>query len=192
MNLGTIDRSDAWTVIASAERKPPMIRLKSLSAWCLAIAGAMVLALAAPAFGACLAGDSDCDGVLDAFDLCPGTMALELVATNGCSVCPCDGPSAGVPWASHTAYVNCATSVANQRYLAGLLTKTAKTNVIKHAQSSTCGTANIRCCTWRRPGVTGSMGTCSMMAATSCTFPNLGKWAENRATGSCYYNPCTW
>src|SRR5947199_1311756 len=105
LTVETTDRSDTRTVIASTERKSRMTRLKSLSTWCLVVAGAMVLALAAPAFGACLVGDSDCDGTLDAFDLCPGTVALELVDTTGCSVCPCDGPSAGVPWASHTAYV---------------------------------------------------------------------------------------
>ena len=163
-----------------------MIRFKSLSAWWLVIVGALTLTAAAPAFGACLAGDSDCDGVLDAFDLCPGTPALELVDTTGCSVCPC-----GAAWTDHTAYVSCVTAVANQRSLAGLLTRTQKSNVIKHAQSSTCGTTAIRCCTWRKL-VTGSMGTCSVMQAASCTFPNLGTWAENRGTGSCYYNPCTW
>ena len=164
-----------------------MTRMKSLSAWCLVIAGAMILALAAPAFGACLVGDSDCDGTLDAFDLCPGTVALELVDTTGCSVCPCDAA-----WASHAAYVSCVTAVANQRYLSRLITSTRRTAVIKHAQVSTCGTPNIRCCTWRKPGVTGSMGACSVMAAANCSFPILGKWAENRGTGSCYYNPCTW
>ena len=168
-----------------------MTRLKSLSTWCLVVAGAMVLALAAPAFGACLVGDSDCDGTLDAFDLCPGTVALELVNTTGCSVCPCDGPSAGVPWASHTAYVSCVTAVANQRYLSRLITLTQKTAVLKHAQYSTCGTTNVRCCTWGKLAY-GSMGSCAVMAPANCSFPILRKWAENRGTGSCFYNACTW
>jgi len=169
-----------------------MTRVKKLSGWCLIVVGALILTAAAPAFGACLAGDSDCDGVLDAFDVCPGTPNLELVNTSGCSVCPCDGPSAGMPWASHSAYVSCVTSVANQRYLAGLLTKTQKTNVITHAKNSTCGTGGaIRCCTWRKL-VTGSMGTCAVIQSSSCTFAIQGKWAENRGTGSCYYSPCTW
>src|SRR5438128_7455751 len=98
-----------------------MTRLGTLSAWCLAIAGALILTVAAPAFGACLLGDADCDGVLDAFDLCPGTVALELVDTSGCSMCPCDAA-----WASHAAYVSCVTAEANRRFLARLLTKTQK------------------------------------------------------------------
>jgi len=169
-----------------------MTHFRSLSAWCLVVLGALTLTVAAPAFGACLAGDSDCDGVLDAFDLCPGTPRLDLVYTSGCSVCPCDGPTPGVPWANHTAYVNCVTAVANARYLAHTITGTQKTADITHAKNSTCGIANaIRCCTWSKL-VTGSMGSCTVMQPANCSFPLLGKWAENRGTGSCYYNPCTW
>src|SRR5438067_10597091 len=123
-----------------------MIRFRSLSAWSLVIVGALTLTAAAPAFGGC-SGDADCDGVLDAFDVCPTTPALELVSTSGCSLCPCEGPAAGGTWATHTAYVNCVTAVANQLYLAHTLSKTRKTAVITHAQKSTCGTANILCCT---------------------------------------------
>ena len=167
-----------------------MIRFRSLSAWSLVIVGALTLTAAAPAFGGC-SGDADCDGVLDAFDLCPTTPALELVSTSGCSLCPCEGPASGGAWANHTAYVNCVTAVANQLYLAHTLTKTQKTNVLSHAQKSTCGTTNILCCTWSKL-VYGSMGSCAVMAPTNCNFTVLRKWAENRGTGSCYYNPCTW
>ena len=164
-----------------------MTRLKRLSGWCLVVVGALILTAAAPAFGACLLGDADCDGVLDAFDLCPTTPALELVNTSGCSICPCD---AG--WASHSAYVSCVTAEANREYLVHLLTKTQRTAVINHAQKSTCGTTGaIRCCTWRKL-VTGSMGSCAAIQSSSCTFAIQGKWAENRGTGSCFYNPCTW
>ena len=98
----------------------------------------------------------------------------------------------GVPWASHAAYVSCVTAEANRRFLARLLTKTQKANAITHAQNSTCGTTGaIRCCTWRRL-VAGSMGTCTSMQSSRCTFAIQGKWAENRGTGSCFYNPCTW
>ena len=167
-----------------------MTRFRSLSAWCLVIVGALSLAAAAPAFGGC-SGDADCDGVLDAFDLCPTTPALELVNTSGCSLCPCQGPAAGGAWAGHTAYVNCVSAVANQLYLARTLTLTQKTNVLTHAQRSTCGTTNIRCCTWSKLAY-GSMGSCAVMAPANCSFPILRKWAENRGTGSCFYNPCTW
>ena len=167
-----------------------MTRFRSPSAWCLVAVCALALGAAVPAFGACLAGDSDCDGVLDAFDLCPGTPALELVDTTGCSVCPCAGPAPGGAWPDHATYVNCVTAAANQRYLAGTLSKTQKTNVLKHAQSSMCGTTNILCCTWRKL-VYGSMGTCSTIQPANCTFAIQGKWAEIRGTGSCYYNPCT-
>ncbi len=93
--------------------------------------------------------------------------------------------------ADHATYVNAVTAVANQLYLAGTLSKTRKTAVITHAQRSTCGTANIRCCTWSKL-VYGSMGSCAVMAPSNCNFTVLRKWAENRSTGSCYYNPCTW
>ena len=162
-----------------------MTRFRSLSAWCLVIVGTLTLTAAAPAFGGC-SGDADCDGVLDAFDLCPATPALDLVSTAGCSLCPCDAP-----WPSHTAYVTCVSAVANQLYLARTLTLTQKTNVLKHAQNSTCGTTNIRCCTWSKLAY-GSMGSCAVMAPANCSFPILRKWAENRGTGSCFYNPCTW
>src|SRR5713101_5138154 len=157
-----------------------MTRFRIPSAWCLVIVGALTLTAVAPAFGAC-SGDADCDGVLDAFDLCPATPALELVSTSGCSLCPCEGPASGGAWADHTAYVNCVTAKANQLYLAGTLSKSRKTAVITHAQKSTCGTANIRCCTWRKL-VYGSMGSCTVMAPANCSFTILGKWAENRST----------
>ena len=169
-----------------------MTHIRSLFSWRLVIVAVLTLTVAAPAFGACLSGDSDCDGVLDAFDSCPGTPALDLVYTSGCSVCPCEGPASGGLWPDHTTYVNCVTAEANARVLAHTLTKTQKTLVITHAKSSTCGVANaIRCCTWRKL-TTGSMGTCTVMQPASCSFALLGKWAENRGTGSCYYNPCTW
>src|SRR5438552_13316282 len=114
-----------------------MTRFRILSAWCLVIVGALSLAAASPSFGGC-SGDGDCDGVLDAFDVCPTTPALELVSTSGCSLCPCEGPAAGGTWATHTAYVNCVTAAANQLYLAGTLSKTRKTAVITHAQKSPC------------------------------------------------------
>src|SRR5438093_13375158 len=116
-----------------------MTRFRSLSAWCLVIVGTLTLAAAAPAFGGC-SGDADCDGVLDAFDLCPTTPALELVSTSGCSLCPCEWPASGGAWPNHTAYVNCVSAVANHPYLAHTLTKTHKTNVLSHALSSTGGT----------------------------------------------------
>ena len=96
-----------------------------------------------------------------------------------------------MPWASHTAYVSCVTNVANQLYLAGTLSKSRKTALLTHAQKSTCGTTNIRCCTWSKLAY-GSMGSCAVMAPANCSFPILRKWAENRGTGSCFYNPCTW
>src|SRR5207245_9196391 len=116
-----------------------MTRFRSLSTWCLVIVGALTLTAAAPAFGGC-SGDADCDGVLDPFDLCPTTPALELVSTSGCSLCPCEGPAYGGPWASHTAYVNCVTDVANQLYLAGTLSQSRTNGVFTHTQAYTCGT----------------------------------------------------
>ena|SRR2546425_4399182 len=165
-----------------------MTRFKTLSAWCLVVVGALTLTVAAPAFGACLLGDADCDGVLDSFDVCPGTPGLELVNTSGCSVCPCDAL-----WSSHAAYVSCVTAEANRRYLTRTLTLTQKTAAITHAQNSTCGNPTLtRCCVWGKRAVFGSMGSCKLMVPANCNFILLGTWAENRGTGSCYRNPCTW
>ena len=160
-----------------------MTRLRALPAWCLAVAFAMSFAVAAPA----AALDADLDGVADTVDQCPTTPVLDLVNSTGCSVCPCEAA-----WATHQAYVDCVTAEAYARFNAGLLTRTKRNDAITHAKSSTCGTVGVtRCCTWKRL-ITGSMGTCSLLAPSRCTFAILGKWAEDRSTGSCYYNPCTW
>src|SRR5438128_9252416 len=165
-----------------------MTRFRNLSVLPYTTLFRSTLTVAAPAFGACLAGDADCDGVLDAFDLCPGTPSLELDYTSGCSACPCDAA-----WPSLAAYVSCVTAQANARYLAHTLTKAQKTAAITHAQKSTCGSPTLtRCCEWSKTAVSGSIGSCNMIQPASCSFFLLGKWAENRGPGSCYYNPCTW
>src|SRR5207249_10363159 len=110
-----------------------MTRFRSLSAWCLVIVGALTLAAAAPAFGGC-SGDADCDGVLDAFDLCPTTPALELVTTSGCSISPCEGPTAGGPWPDHATYVTSLTAAANPLYPAGTVSQTPEGPVSTPAQ----------------------------------------------------------
>src|SRR5207247_10979698 len=131
-------------------------------------------------------GVADRDGVRYACDLCPATPALELVTTSGCSISPCEGPAAGGTWPDHATYVNSVTAVANQLYLAGTLSKTRKTAVITHAQKSTCGTANIRCCTWSKL-VYGSMGSCAAMAQSNCNFTVRRQWPETRRPGRCDY-----
>ena len=162
-----------------------MIRLLTLPALCLATVFAMGLAVAVPAAAQTI-GDADRDGVADAVDVCPATPLGDVVGTQGCSVCPCDAV-----WSSHAAYVSCVTVEANRQYLAGLMTRTRKTQAISGAQNSTCGTTATRCCTWRKL-VYGSLGVCGVMDPSKCSFTVLGKWAENRGPGSCYYNPCTW
>ena len=161
-----------------------MIRLKSLAPWCFAVALMLPLAVGVtPA----AAQDADGDRLPDLVDVCPGTPLLELVDSTGCSVCPC-----GATWASHSAYYTCVYNEANARYAAGLLTRTQKTNVLTHAKNSTCGDPTLtRCCIWRKL-VYGSLGSCSLTAPASCSYAVIGKWADNRGTGSCYYNPCTW
>src|SRR5262249_13962804 len=157
--------------------------LVSLRHVTLALSLGFALALVAPTPAA--AQDADKDGVPDLVDQCPGTPALELVNSTGCSVCPCDAA-----WASHTAYYNCVAYQASLRPLS----KSVQTAVLTHAKNSTCGMAPtfVRCCTWSFRAKTGSMGTCLVKDSSQCTPAILNKWAEPRGTGSCYYNPCTW
>ena len=162
-----------------------MIRLSALPAWCLAIAFAMGLAVAVPAAAQTI-GDADRDGVGDVVDLCPATPLGDLIDTQGCSACPCDAA-----WASHQAYVDCVSLAANQQYLAGLISRTRTRGAISGAKNSTCGTTSTRCCTWRKL-VYGSLGSCTVMDPAKCSYAVIGKWAENRGPGSCYFNPCTW
>ena len=147
----------------------------------LALAFAVTFVIAGPSTAAAI--DADADGVADAFDQCPGTEALELVNSVGCSVCPCNAA-----WTTHTAYVNCVTNEAARR----ALSRTLKSAVLQHANASTCGSTNIKCCTWAYKAKYGSMGGCSILAPAQCSSLVLRKFAENRGTGSCYYNPCTW
>ena len=159
--------------------------LAAVTRFGLALAVALVVAGAVPASAQTL-GDADGDGVADALDMCPTTPRGDLVSAEGCSVCPCDAA-----WSSHTAYVSCVSYEVNRRYTLGLVTRKQRSAIISAAKNSTCGTTNTRCCTWRKL-VTGSLGTCTVMDPAKCSFTVLGKWAENRGPGSCYYNPCTW
>jgi hypothetical protein len=151
----------------------------------LVVAVALTLAGAVPAAAQTLA-DADRDGVGDAVDVCPTTPTGDFVGPEGCSVCPCEAA-----WSSHDAYVACVTGEAYRLFNLKLISRTRRSQAISAAKNSTCGTTSIRCCTWRKL-VYGSMGSCTVMAPARCSYFVLGKWAEIRGTGSCYYNPCTW
>ena len=57
--------------------------------------------------------DMDGDGVVDTVDQCLDTPPEDLIAADGCSVCPCDETPAGDLWTSHDAYVGCVTIEAH-------------------------------------------------------------------------------
>ena len=139
-------------------------------------------------------GDEDIDGVADGTDLCSGTPILDIVYQStdlmhprGCVVCRCDAA-----WASHDAYVSCVTAEANRRYQAGIVSLDQRTALITHGQNSTCGDVTVtRCCVWKT--TKAGTGTCSIMTPAKCSPQALFvKRAENRGSGSCYYNPCNW
>jgi hypothetical protein len=152
----------------------------------MGIAVALLLLVASPARAQTT--DADGDGVADVVDLCLDTPYKDMVKPDGCSVCPCVAS-----WASHQAYVDCVSAEASQRLMSGKMTRTQKSAAVSAAKNSTCGTipTATRCCTWRKL-VYGSLGVCSVIDPAKCSFVVLGKWAEDRGQGTCYYNPCTW
>src|SRR6059036_2135454 len=79
----------------------------------LAFAMTLAFAPARPA-AAQLLDDFDEDGVLDQLDQCPDTPAGDLVDSEGCSYCPCEGAYDGSAWPSHQEYVDCTTKAAHR------------------------------------------------------------------------------
>jgi hypothetical protein len=152
----------------------------------LAVASALVSTIPGAPASAATPDDLDGDGVANAVDACPGTPFGDLVDAQGCSVCPCTAA-----WPSHEAYVACVTTEATRRLGLGLMTRKQRSVAIRAAQNSTCGTAKTRCCTWRKL-VPGALGTCKVLDPALCNYDTLGKWAEDRGPGTCYYNPCPW
>jgi hypothetical protein len=81
--------------------------------------------------------DEDNDGVLDRFDSCPGTLAGEVVDTEGCAItqlCPCSKL-----WRNHGAYVSCVVHKAHNFVARDLITKAEKAAIVSEAARSSCG-----------------------------------------------------
>lgn len=105
--------------------------------------------------------DADGDSVDDAVDRCPDTPPGEPVDATGCSLCPCAGPAAGVPWSSRTAYLRCV------RGAVGALDREGQLVALQLASRSTCGRPSAtRCCVFRTP--TAGDGRCRVVRREAC------------------------
>ena len=85
--------------------------------------------------------DADNDGVFDADDNCPATVAGAVVDQFGCAgtqnvanLCACD---AG--WKNHGQYVSCVAHAKNDQVNSGLLTQAEGVALLKAAAQSSCG-----------------------------------------------------
>jgi len=81
--------------------------------------------------------DEDNDGVLDRFDICPGTPPGKVANTEGCAIaqlCPCDKS-----WRNHGAYVSCVVHRGNDFVAKGLITEAEKAAIVSEAAASSCG-----------------------------------------------------
>lgn len=86
--------------------------------------------------------DFSTDGVGDACDLCPNTLASELVDRRGCSLpqqCPCDGPREGQDWKNHRDYVGCVLLETLDMKTQGVITRSQSSDLRREARQSTCG-----------------------------------------------------
>ena len=157
----------------------------------LVFAAALVLAATRPA-AAQVDADTDGDGVADSLDQCPDTPTGDLVDTNGCSVCPCDGTADGNAWTSHQAYIACVVGEVKTRRAASTMMGRAARAAIKTAKRSSCGNENLtRCCVYAN--FDDDVGSCHLMAPDACDALDSrlddGE-ADDIGGGSCLGNPC--
>jgi len=86
--------------------------------------------------------DEDGDGVPDSSDLCPSTLAGDIVDANGCSLeqlAPCSGPASGGTWKDHGQYVSSVAHVVEEFLAQGLITAAEADEIIATAAQSRCG-----------------------------------------------------
>jgi hypothetical protein len=86
--------------------------------------------------------DSDGDGVPDAIDECPNSLAGAVVDAHGCSIdqlVPCEGPRSGGAWKNHGEYVSALVKVAKAFATAGLITEDQAQRIVKAAAGSNWG-----------------------------------------------------
>lgn len=160
----------------------------------LATAAMTALVLARPV----LAGttvDDDGDGVADDVDACLDTPAGDLVKADGCSVCPCDGPTEDQPWASRGEYQTCVFTEVRARKRAGSMNRKAARAAMKNARKASCGDAQLtRCCVYPSDipdDADTIVGDCKVMTVDHCAqLEDTLDWAEDADPGSCLPNPC--
>jgi len=126
----------------------------------------------------------DGDGIPGALDACPGTPPGELVAADGCSVCPCGGdPTLGV-WPSRASYLRCVRAEVVRRRTAGLDAAAGRA-ALRHARRSTCGRPLLtRCC------IPAAGGRCRLVPASHCDWLARPGRAADAGPGSCVPDPC--
>ena len=90
--------------------------------------------------------DQDLDGVADAADTCPDTPEGDVTTADGCTACPCDGPTAGSVWESRGSFLACITDAVRGRKQARAMSRRGARAAIKAARKSSCGDANLTRC----------------------------------------------
>lgn len=152
---------------------------------------ALVLLVAtAPAVRAQVTEDLDADGVVDSVDVCPDTPTGDLVGTDGCSSCPCDGPADGDrAWAGRYEYFQCVVTTARALRDAGM-SRRAYRDALRHARLASCGdAAKTRCCLYR--DIDDEVGRCRIMDPARCDADLMNHFdADDVDEGSCLPNPC--
>jgi hypothetical protein len=86
--------------------------------------------------------DDDCDGVVDADDLCPATACDAAVDRSGCGLdqtCPCVTRADGRSWSSHRDYVRCVIAASRRLLADGRLDADTRAEVVEAAAGSLCG-----------------------------------------------------
>ena len=138
--------------------------------------------------------DLDEDGVADDVDVCLDTPAGDLVGTEGCSVCLCDGPTGELTWSSRQEYLVCVITEVRARKRAGTMSRKEARLATKNARKASCGdVALTRCCIY--PSDQGDaetiVGQCKITTVDHCAqLSDQLDWAEDADPGSCLPNPC--
>lgn len=139
--------------------------------------------------------DLDEDGIADDLDTCLDTPPADLVDADGCSVCPCEGPSDGQEsWSTRQEYQRCVAEEVRARKRAGLLTRKEARAAIKNARKASCGdVALTRCCIYPsdQDDAETIVGQCKVTTVDHCDqLSDQLDWAEDADPGSCLPNPC--
>lgn len=152
------------------------------------------LMLARPVLAAGTVDDLDEDGVADDVDACLDTPAGDLVDPEGCSVCPCEGPSDEQAWSSRQEYQLCVSGEVRSRKRSGAMSRKDARAAIKNARKASCGdVALTRCCIYPsdQDDAETIVGQCKITTVDKCDqLSEQLDWAEDADPGSCLPNPC--